>query len=174
MVEERSPQHQQEVSIDPEKLKLWENACLNYEDYQKLSVEDRSSMQKYYYVDIFARFSNGSGTWLCFSFLVFCFSDSFTSFTHKFVVTRACFYEHMSLLLLRARHEFFFLCIFIKFLISFLGHSNVELGVPSGMTKSAAESDKNLTTQIVAAKFKNNIGSVEVSGEKVWKSFDFF
>ena len=67
----------------------------------------------------------------------------------------------------------FFLCIFIKFLISFLGHSNVELGVPSGMTKSAAESDKNLTTQIVAAKFKNDIGSVEVSGEKVWKSFDF-
>ena len=105
LAEERSPQHQQEVSIDHKKLKFFtskvkicEYARLNYEDYQKLSVEVCFSMLKSYYVNMFARFSNGSGTWICFVFFVFCLSACFTSFTHEFVVTRACFYEHASLL----------------------------------------------------------------------------
>ena len=127
LIEGRSPQHQQEVSIDPEKLKfftsqvkIWKYTRLNYKDCQNFSVEDRFSMLKSYYVDMFARFSNGSGTWLCFLFFVFCLSRCFMRFTHEFVVTRACFYEHSSLLLLRARHEFFSLhchevsCIFFR------------------------------------------------------------
>ena len=40
-------------------MKICEYARLNYEDYQKLSVEVRSSMLKSYYADMFARFSNG-------------------------------------------------------------------------------------------------------------------
>ena len=70
----------------------------------------------------------------------------------------------------------------MKFLVCFLGESNFELGVPSGMksanlvsvTKSATESHKNLKTQIVAANFQKDIGSVEVSEEKLWGSFGFF
>ena len=135
LVGERSPQYQQEVSIDSEKLtfftskvKIWEYARLNYENYQKLSVEDRSSVLKSYYVDMFTWFSNSSGTWFCFLLFVFCLSDCFTSFTYRFVVTRACCYEHST--------GFFFLCIAMKFLICLLGKSSSELDVLSGM-KSA-------------------------------------
>ena len=70
----------------------------------------------------------------------------------------------------------------MKFLVCFLGESNFELGVPSGMksanfvsmTKSATESGKSLTTEIVAARFDKDIGSVEFCGEKRWRSFRFF
>ena len=56
-----------------------------------------------------------------------------------------------------------------------LHESNFELSVLSGMrsanlvpmTKSATESDKNVTTQIVATRFEKDIGSAEVDGEKV-------
>ena len=41
-------------------------------------------------------------------------------------------------------------------------------------TRSAKESDGNLTIKIVAASFENDIGSTDVSGEKVWKDFGFF
>ena len=101
LIEGRSPQHQQEVSIDPEKLKfftsqvkIWKDTRLNYKDCQKFSVEDRFSMLKSYYVDMFARFSNGSGTFfvLCF-LLVWLFYE---------IHTRVCCYES---LFLRA-HEF--------------------------------------------------------------------
>ena len=42
------------------------------------------------------------------------------------------------------------------------------------LTRSANESDGNLTIKIVAASFENDIGSTEVLGEKVWKDFGFF
>ena len=144
LAEERSSQHQPEVSIDHKKLKFFiskvkicEYARLNYEEYQKLSVEHTS---------------------LLLQELVF------TS-------ARVCCSRYA-----------FFVFIVMKFLICFLGESNFELGVPSGMksadlvsmTKSATESDKNLTTEIVAARFEKDIGSVEVSGEKRWRSFGFF
>ena len=43
-------------------------------------MENCSSTLKFYYVDLFARFSNGSSTWLCLLFFVFCLSGCFTSF----------------------------------------------------------------------------------------------
>ena len=42
------------------------------------------------------------------------------------------------------------------------------------MTKAPTENDRNVTTKIVAATFENDLGSVEVSGEKVWKNFGYF
>ena len=133
-------------------MKIWEYARLNYEDYQKLSVEDRSSMLKSYYVDMFT----------C---LV-------TVQVHGFVfccLLSVCLIvlqvSHTSLLLrelvVTSTTQVFFLCIAMKFLICFLGKSSSELDVLSGMksanlvsmTKSATESDKNLTTQIVVTRF---------------------
>ena len=61
-------------------MKKWEYAHLSYEDGRKLSVEDCSSMLKY--VDMLARFSNGSGTWLYFLFFV---STSSFLRAHEFV-----------------------------------------------------------------------------------------
>ena len=42
------------------------------------------------------------------------------------------------------------------------------------MTRAATENNKNVRTKIVAATFENDFGSVEVSGEKVWKNFGYF
>ena len=42
------------------------------------------------------------------------------------------------------------------------------------MTKPATKSDRNVSTKIAAATFENDLGSVEVSGEKVWKNFIYF
>ena len=42
------------------------------------------------------------------------------------------------------------------------------------LTKSATKTDRNLTTKIVAASFENDIGSTEVSAEKVVKDFRCF
>ena len=42
------------------------------------------------------------------------------------------------------------------------------------MTSAATENDKTVRTKIVAATFGNDFGSVEVSGEKVWKNFGHF
>lgn len=39
---------------------------------------------------------------------------------------------------------------------------------------AATENEKNVSTKIVAATFGNDFGSVEVSGEKVWKNFGHF
>ena len=36
---------------------------------------------------------------------------------------------------------------------------------------AATENEKNVSTKIVAATFGNEYGSVEVSGEQVWKNF---
>ena len=41
------------------------------------------------------------------------------------------------------------------------------------MSKAMTENDK-ISTKIVAATFENEIGSEEVSGEKVWRQFRFF
>ena len=66
MVEE--PSQQDEVPIDEVKLKQFltsvkvlEYAGLIFIDYQKLSVDDRSSILMNYYVDMLIRFSSGSG-----------------------------------------------------------------------------------------------------------------
>ena len=42
------------------------------------------------------------------------------------------------------------------------------------MTKAATENDRNVSTKTGAATFENNLGSVEVSAEKVWKTFGYF
>ena len=42
------------------------------------------------------------------------------------------------------------------------------------MARAATENDRNKSTKILAATFENDFGSVEVSSEKVWKSFGFF
>ena len=42
------------------------------------------------------------------------------------------------------------------------------------MTKAPTENDRNVSTKIVAVTFENDLGSVEVSGEKVWKNFGYF
>ena len=75
MVEELSQQN--EVQIDEAKLKqfltrvkVWEYAGVSFVDYQKLSVDDSSSILMNYYVDMLNRFSSGSGK-MFFSFLVF-------------------------------------------------------------------------------------------------------
>ena len=58
LVEEKSSP-QQEASIDSNmfkfftsKLKIWNYACLNFDDYKKLFVKDCSSLLKSYYVDM--------------------------------------------------------------------------------------------------------------------------
>ena len=42
------------------------------------------------------------------------------------------------------------------------------------MSKPTTENDRNVSTKIVAATFKNEIGSAEVSGERVWRQYGFF
>ena len=36
------------------------------------------------------------------------------------------------------------------------------------MSKATTENDRNISTKVVAATFENEIGSEEVSGERVW------
>ena len=57
LVEE--PSQQEEVQIDKEnlkqflrKVKVWDYARLSFTDYQKFSVDDRSSILKNCYIDI--------------------------------------------------------------------------------------------------------------------------
>ena len=42
------------------------------------------------------------------------------------------------------------------------------------MTKATTDNDKNISTNIVAATFENQLGSQEVSGERVWRNFGYF
>ena len=42
------------------------------------------------------------------------------------------------------------------------------------MRKTITENDKNVSTDIVAATFENEIGSEEVSGERVWSNYGYF
>ena len=42
------------------------------------------------------------------------------------------------------------------------------------MTKATTDNDKNISTKIVTATVENELGSEEVSGEWVWKSFTYF
>ena len=42
------------------------------------------------------------------------------------------------------------------------------------MSKATTENDKNVSTKIVAANFENEIGSEEVSTERVWRQYGFF
>ena len=42
------------------------------------------------------------------------------------------------------------------------------------MTKATANNDRNVSTEIVAAAFENDIRSEEVSGEKVWRNYGYF
>ena len=39
------------------------------------------------------------------------------------------------------------------------------------MRKETTENDKNVNTEIVAATFENEIGSEEISGERVWRNY---
>ena len=63
MVEKQS---EQEVHIDETKLreflskvKVWDYVKISYNDYQKLSVADRSSILKNYYHDMRKKFGSG-------------------------------------------------------------------------------------------------------------------
>ena len=64
----------------------------------------------------------------------------------------------------------------LKKLLFFLG--KISFGFKKAnlvsMTRAATENNKNVRTKIVAATFENDFGSVEVSGEKVWKNFGYF
>ena len=42
------------------------------------------------------------------------------------------------------------------------------------MNKATMENHKNVSTKIVAASFENEIGSEEVSTERVWRQYGFF
>ena len=42
------------------------------------------------------------------------------------------------------------------------------------MSRATTENDKNVSTKIVAATFENEIGSEEVSAERVWRQYGFF
>ena len=42
------------------------------------------------------------------------------------------------------------------------------------MSKATTKNDRNISTKIAAATFENEIGSEEVSGERVWKQYGFF
>ena len=42
------------------------------------------------------------------------------------------------------------------------------------ITKATTDNDRNVSTKIVAATFENEIGSEEVSGEKVWRNYGYF
>ena len=42
------------------------------------------------------------------------------------------------------------------------------------MTRAATINERNVSREVVAATFENKVGSAEVSGEKVWKNFEFF
>ena len=42
------------------------------------------------------------------------------------------------------------------------------------MTKATTDNDKNISLNIVAATFENQLGSQEVSGERVWRNIGYF
>ena len=42
------------------------------------------------------------------------------------------------------------------------------------MSKATTVNDKYVSTKIVVATFQNEIGSKEVSGERVWRSYGYF
>ena len=42
------------------------------------------------------------------------------------------------------------------------------------MSMATTENDKNVSTEVVAATFENEIRSEEVSGEKVWRNYGYF
>ena len=42
------------------------------------------------------------------------------------------------------------------------------------MTKATTANAKNISTKIVAATFENELGSEEVSWERVWRNFGYF
>ena len=67
-VEEPSTQQQQQVEMDSSRLKffrsevkIWDFTGLSFTDYQKLSLEDRSSILNAYYAEMSQRYSTGSG-----------------------------------------------------------------------------------------------------------------
>ena len=62
-----------EVNIDAEKLKffntklkVWDYAKISFSDYQKLVIDNRSSILKSYYRDMCKNYSVGSVKILCF------------------------------------------------------------------------------------------------------------
>ena len=80
LVEE--PSQQDEVQIDEKKLKqslskveVWDYAMLTFTDYQRLSVDDRSSILKNYYNDMVKKYS-GPGKY----FIFHCMDVSFGFF----------------------------------------------------------------------------------------------
>ena len=75
---------QQQVETDEAKLKyfiskvkIWDYTCLGLNDNQKLSVEDRSSVLKNYYLEMRSRYSDGTGkvllVFICLCFCCFLF-----------------------------------------------------------------------------------------------------
>ena len=66
-MEDSSTQQQQQVEMDPaglkffsSKVKIWDFACLSFTDYQKFSLEDRSSILNSCYSEMSQRYSTGS------------------------------------------------------------------------------------------------------------------
>ena len=42
------------------------------------------------------------------------------------------------------------------------------------MSKATTENDKSVSMKIVAATFENEIGSEEISAERMWRQYGFF
>ena len=157
IVEERSSP-QQDISIDSKrlkfftsKLKIWDNARQNFDDFKKLLVEDRSSLLKSYYVDMVSKYGNGSGIFFLYFQLWYFFS-------------------------LLQLHFFKNTLFFILEIFGFqnVASSSFKRANLVSLIKTETESDRNFSTQVVAARFEKEDGSIEVSGEKLWKSFSFF
>ena len=56
----------------------------------------------------------------------------------------------------------------------FLGSFGFKKVNRVSMTKATKDNDKSISTKIVAVTFDNELGSDEVSEERVWKSFGYF
>ena len=56
----------------------------------------------------------------------------------------------------------------------FLGSSGFKKTNFVSMTEATTDNDKNVSTKSVTAMFENELGSEEVSGERVCKSFGYF
>ena len=149
-----------QTNIDAERLKfsntnlkIWEYANVSFEDYQKLSFDNRSAILRNYYSEMCNRYP-GSGIFFLFYFVTapFFFCLVCCSFCSNFLF----------LLFLDSRN------------LDILHKNTFKSANLVSMTKSAIENDRNLTKKIVAASFENDIGSADVLGEKVWRSFGFF
>ena len=140
--------------MDPKKpkkfnsrLKVWDFAKTLASEFQNLSFDNKSSSLKKFYTDMLSKYSGGKGKIIF--FLVFWI------ILVKFWVI---FGQNLSQL-------FFCRANFIRF---------QEGKSCFNWAKQPPKNDRNINTKIVAATFENKNGSEEVSGENVWRNYEYF